>query len=103
MSLSGVLAYTGSTLADDLQNFEDRILVQIAAYELGIGELCRKCQRLARRYQHVEQICVVTPYRWFPQFRESTSGGCNSDSVQLMSVSGHPHACRTAPTARWPC
>ena len=42
MSLPGVLAHTGSTFAGDFQNLEDRILVQIAPYELGIGEICRK-------------------------------------------------------------
>ena len=65
MSLPDVLAHTGSAFADDFQNLEDRILVQIAPYELRIGEICRKGYG-ARRYQHVQQY-AVTPHRWFPQ------------------------------------
>lgn len=46
MSLSGVLAYTGSSLANDLQDLEDRVLVQITPHELGIRKFRRECQRL---------------------------------------------------------
>ena len=63
MCVLGGFAYAGGGFADNFQDFEYRVAVEVALHKLLISKTFHEHRGLARRDEHVEQVGVILPHR----------------------------------------